>query len=390
MADESGGVLPGATVSIRNLDTNFEKTVITGANGRFRGVLLPLGPYRVTVTMSGFATLVQDGATLAVGQTINLSLTMTLSAVSQEIRVTAANPLIETSRVEGSTRVEESAVSGLPNNGRNFLDFAKLTPSVSLVQGPDGDEMSVNGQKGIANNVSVDGADFNNPFFGEQRGGQRPPFTFNLDAVKEVVVVTDGAAAEFGRSSSGFVNVVTKSGTNDVHGSVHAFFKNQSLSSAPTNRDGSTGKKYDFDQFQTGLTLGGPIAKDKIFYFASIDVQRASATKQTDPNRIEQRVVDYFASLGSPAENGSIKHGNDAEVGLAKLDWLVTQEHLATVRATTTNSVQENGTFDVDSWGRSANSSEKDKSKALTGTLISTLSNSLLNEFRFQFAKEDR
>jgi hypothetical protein len=90
------------------------------------------------------------------------------------------------------------------------------------VQGPDGDELSINGQKGIQNNVSVDGADFNNPFFGEQRGGQRPPFTFNLDAVKEMVVVADGANAEFGRSQSGFVNVITKSGTNDrPHGTAH-------------------------------------------------------------------------------------------------------------------------------------------------------------------------
>lgn len=390
VVDASGGAIPGATVSLRNTDTNFEKQVISGGDGRFKGLLLPLGPYRVTVTMPGFATLVREGLSLTVGQTINLVFTLPLSAVSQEILVTGANPLIETTRAEGSTLIGQDEVVKLPNNGRNFLDFVKLTPSVATVQGPDGDEMTINGQKGIQNNVSVDGADFNNPFFGEQRGGQRPPFTFNLDAVKEVVVVTDGANAEFGRSSSGFVNVVTKSGTNTLSGSFHTHYKNQSLSSAPTNRDGSTGKKYDFSQWQTGATIGGPFSKDKIFYFLSFDLQRASATKQTDPNRIEQRVVDYFASLGSPNENGSIKHSNDAEVALGKVDWLISPDHLATLRATYTNSVQENGTFDVDSWGRSANATEKDKSKAVTGSLISTFSGSLFNEFRFQFAREDR
>ncbi len=390
VVDESGGVLPGVTVTIRNTDTNFEKVLTTGPDGRFRGLLLPLGPYQVTAALPGFAKLVREGLSLAVGQSIKLSLTLKVSAVTHEIKVTAANPVIETARAEGSTEIDQAAVASLPNNGRNFLDFAKLTPSVSVVQGPDGDEMTINGQKGIANNVSVDGADFNNPFFGEQRGGQRPPFTFNLDAVKEVVVVTDGANAEFGRSSSGFVNVVTKSGTNDIHGSFHTFFKNQSLSTAPTNRDGSTGKKYDFTQTQAGFTLGGPVMKDKVFYFVSADLQRGSATKQTDPNRIEQRVVDYFASLGSPNENGPIKHGNDADVALGKIDWLITQDHLATLRATYTNSKQENGTFDVDSWGRSANATEKDDSKAVSGTLISTLSNTLLNEFRFQFARENR
>src|SRR5437763_1792612 len=110
----------------------------------------------------------------------------------------------------------------------------------TIVQGPDGDELSINGQKGISNNVSVDGADFNNPFFGEQRGGQRPPFTFNLDAVKELVVVADGANAEFGRSMSGFVNVVTKSGTNETAGTAHVTYKNDSLSSQPKNPDGTT------------------------------------------------------------------------------------------------------------------------------------------------------
>ena len=125
---------------------------------------------------------------------------------------------------------------GLPNNGRNFLSFMQLTPGVTIVQGPDGDEISVNGQKGINNNISVDGADFNNPFFGEQRGGQRPAFTFNQDAIKEMVVVADGAAPEFGRSGAGFVNVVTKSGTNAPAASAHFFFKADGLSSE--NSDG--------------------------------------------------------------------------------------------------------------------------------------------------------
>jgi hypothetical protein len=177
-------------------------------------VLLPLGPYRVTVTLQGFRTVVREGLTLEVGATINLTLQLELSTVTQEIKVTAQAPVIETARTEGTTRIDEKAVDGLPNNGRNFLDFTKLTPGVTTVQGPDGDELSINGQKGIQNNVSVDGADFNNPFFGEQRGGQRPAFTVSLDAIKEFQVVSDSAPAEFGRSSGGFINVVTKSGTN--------------------------------------------------------------------------------------------------------------------------------------------------------------------------------
>ncbi|HBL31194.1 MAG TPA: hypothetical protein DD490_30575 [Acidobacteria bacterium] len=390
VSDAEGAVLPGATVTLVNTATNFEQVVTTGGEGRFRAVLLPLGPYRVTVSLEGFATLVREGLDLAVGQTINLKLGLQLAGVEQEITVTAEAPVVETTRAEGTTRIDNKAVEGLPNNGRNFLDFTKLTPGVTIVQGPDGDELSINGQKGIHNNVSVDGADFNNPFFGEQRGGQRPAFTFNLDAVKEVVVVADGANAEFGRSSSGFVNVVTKSGTNQVKGTGHLFWKNDDLASRAQKPDGGTADKFDSSQVQAGFTVGGPIVADKVFYFVAGDYQDGSSTKQTDPSRIEQRVVDYFASLGSPAENGPIERSNDASVLLAKIDWQASQGNLLTGRYTYTKSEQANGTFDVDSWGRSANANEKGDSFSLTGSAISTLSSDVLNELRVQYAKENR
>jgi|CXWL01.1.fsa_nt_gi hypothetical protein len=390
VTDESGGVLPGVAVTIHNNATNFETTANTDGGGRFRGVLLPLGPYRVTAALEGFATLVRDGLDLKVGQTIALELQLQISAVSQEIVVRGEAPVVETSRTEGSTRIGQEEVSSLPNNGRNFLDFTKLTPGVTVVQGPDGDELSINGQKGINNNVSVDGADFNNPFFGEQRGGQRPPFTFNLDAIQEVVVVADGAPAEFGRSSGGFVNVVTKSGTNDLSGSAHAFYKDDQFSSKAAKPDGGTAEKFDGTTQQVGFTLGGPLAKDRVFFFLAGDYQNADRTKQTDPNRIEQRVVDLFASLGSPNENGSISRTDDAKVALAKVDWMLSESNLLTGRYVFTDSVQENGTFDVDSWGRSANAAEKDYSHAGTLNLISTIHNSLFNELRAQYAKEWR
>ena len=390
VVDATGASLPGVTVVAKNTATNFEQTTVTDRTGRFRIVLLPLGPYNVTASLVGFGTYVQKGLDLGVGQTLTVPVTMKQAAVSEQIVVTAAAPLIETARTEGATRIDQKSVAGLPNNGRNFLEFTKLTPGVTIVQGPDGDELSINGQKGIENNIAVDGADFNNPFFGEQRGGQRPPFTFNLDAVKEMVVIGDGANAEFGRSTSGFVNVITKSGTNNLDGTAHFTFKNDSLSSRAKNPDGSLAPKFDSMQSQAGVTVGGPMVRDKVFYFGALDLQQAHATKQTNPNRIEQRVVDAFAGLGSTNENGPIRRTNDARVLLGKVDWNASAKNLATLRYNYTWSEQENGTFDVDSWGRSANSIEKDSSHAGTGSLITSFSNSLLNEFRFQFARENR
>jgi outer membrane receptor for ferrienterochelin and colicin len=390
IVDESGAPLSGVTVTLLDLATNFEKKVSTDEEGRFRGLLLPLGPYRITAGLQGFSTMVREGIDLQVGQTVSLTFTMKVSAVEDQILVTADAPVVETTRTEGTTRIDVASIENLPNNGRNFLDYTKLTPGVTIVQGPDGDELSINGQKGISNNVSVDGADFNNPFFGEQRGGQRPAFTFNLDAVQEVVVVADGANAEFGRSASGFVNVVTKSGTNERHGTAHLFYKDDAFSSRAENPDGSQAKKFNSKQTQGGFTLGGPVRKDNLFYFLALDTQKGTSTKQTDPNRIDPRVVALLASLGSPNENGPIDRTNDAIVALAKLDWQATEANLATVRLNYTKSEQKNGTFDVDSWGKSANANEKDDSKALTGSLISTVSSSLLNEARFQYARENR
>jgi hypothetical protein len=389
VTDGSGAVLPGVSVTIRNTATNFEQTHVTDSQGRFRGVLLPLGPYEVKANLEGFSSQTLTGVNLGVGQTRVVDVKLGQAAVSEELVVTAEAPLIETARTEGATRLGEEVMSDLPNNGRNFLEMTKLTPGVTIVQGPDGDELSINGQKGIANNISVDGADFNNPFFGEQRGGQRPAFTFNLDAVKEMVVVADGANAEFGRSQSGFVNVITKSGTNDVTGTAHAVFKQDALSEDPQTPDGGTAP-YEFDQTQFGFTFGGPVIRDRLFYFTAFDFQDASSTKQTNPGRIEQAVLDVFTELGSPEENGPIERTNDARVLLVKGDWNVSQRNLATLRYTYTWSEQKNGTFDVDSWGRSANADEKNHSNAISGTLISTLQSSLLNEFRFQWAREDR
>lgn len=390
VTDSDGGALPGATVNIVNIDTNFQKVLVSDAMGRFRALLMPLGPYKITVTMTGFQTSVRERLQLTVGKSLDIEFRLSPASVEEAMVVQASNPLIESARAESSTAIDERSVQRLPNNGRNFLDFTQLTPGVTIVQGPDGEELSINGQKGINNNVSLDGTDFNNPFFGEQRGGQRPAFTFNLDAVQEVVVVSEGASAEYGRSSGGFVNVITKSGTNNYGGTAHLFHRNDSLNAEAENPDGSTQDRYDFEQNQVGFTAGGPIVKDRIFYFVTYDRQDGESTKQTDPNRIESRVVDLLASLGSPGENGPITRSDDAWAFSVKTDYHITPNHQLTLRYNATDSEQNNGTFDVDSWGVSANAAELNESYSLSGALNSVFGASIYNEFRVQYAREDR
>jgi outer membrane receptor for ferrienterochelin and colicin len=381
-----GQSLVGATVLLRNVGTNLKRSYVADKDGRFLAPLLPTGTYEVTAELDGY---VPEASTIKVSVGASVVVSIVMWSVGEVIEVSDKASALDR-RAEVSTSFDSGTVAGLPNNGRNVLGLMTLTPGVTIVQGPDGDEISVNGQRGIHNNVMVDGADFNNPFFGEQRGGQRPAFTFNLDAVEQVVVTANGANAEFGRSGSGFVTVLTKSGTNDFAGSAHLFGKHDGISARGEKADGSTDPKFDFNQQQLGFTLGGPIVKDKAFFFTSLDVQRGRSTKQTDPARIEQRVVDALAALGSPNENGSITRTNDARAFLAKVDWHATPDNLLTLRYNYTWSEQKNGTFDVDSWGRSANAMEQNSSHAVTGTLLSTLAPSLYNEFRFQLAREDR
>ena len=395
VTDERATAVAGATVTLRNTETNVTRVVRTTEIGLYVGTLLSLGRYEVSVRAVGFEPVAQRDIVVRVGQVLEVPFslkrsTTTLAAVTVTDR---ANTPVDATRTESATTLNDATVGGIPNNGRNFLALTLVTPNVAVTQGPDGDVLSVAGQRGIFNNLSVDGADFNNPFFGEQRGGQRPAFTFSLDAVQELVVTSQGANAEFGRSAGGFVNVITKSGTNTRTGSLHYFGKNDALSG---DLEGNgTRLTPDFSQHQFGFTYGGPLIKDKLFFFTAYDQQSYAETKQRQrpPSAQYDSLRNFLqTAFGGALANdfGSIARTNDAQVFLAKIDWRVSDRHLFSAKYNYTSNQQTNGTFDVDTWGRSANAIEKGSSNALSGQLTSQINNTMANEFRFQFAREDR
>ncbi|GAC1516110.1 MAG: hypothetical protein NVS1B4_09440 [Gemmatimonadaceae bacterium] len=389
--DTTGAPIAGTSVMARNVATNQTRSATTNDEGAYALPLLPLGVYEVTARIIGYTPVRQSGVAVKLGGTADVSLVLVRRAVSlATVNVSGGRAAIDVEQPAAATELDARVVAGLPNNGRNYLGLALLTPHTAIVQGPDGDVLSIAGQRGIHNNVSVDGADFNNPFFGEQRGGQRPAFTFNLDAIQDMVVVAEGANAEFGRSSGGFVNVVTKSGTNTVTGTAHVYAKSQALASAYSRGGG----KPDFAQQQFGFTLGGPVVRDRMFYFIAYDQQLYNQTKQTNPGRIGNPLLRQFldTAYGAALANdyGPIRRTNDANALLIKLDAPLGDRHNASLKYNYTNSRQENGTFDVDAWTRSANATENDYSHALNGSLTSVLSGDVTNEFRFQLAREYR
>ena len=169
-----------------------------------------------------------ESTALTVGQALTIPFSLKISTVQERVTITTT-PTVDTVKTEASTTLNETAVMNTPILGRKFEDLLTLTPNVSITQGPDGDEINFAGQRGIFNNVSLDGGDYNNGFFGEQLGGQRAAIDITLEAVKEFQVVATGASAEFGRTAGGVINVITKSGTNDVHGSVFYFQRLEAL-----------------------------------------------------------------------------------------------------------------------------------------------------------------
>ena len=397
VSDPLGAPLPGAVIVIQHRETDLLTTVETSAAGTFARTLLPPGTYDLTVAAEtgGFGSERIEGAGLRVGETLDVAVQLRVVAAETVTVVSDLPSPIDSADVTSAQRVLEDVVDGLPSNGRNFVNLTLLTPGASISQGPDGDELNIAGQRGIFNNFIVDGADFNNPFFGEQRGGQRPAFTFNQDAIEELVVVNQGATAEYGRSAGGFVNVITKSGTNAFAGSAHYFGQWDEIAAPfPEARGGG---RPDFYRNQAGVTWGGPLVRDRAFFFLAYDLQEAAETKQTtrnvqNPENLLQ--LERFLHTRWPGlfddEFGPIRRTDDARSLLAKLDLNLDGRHQASFKYNYTWSGQVNGTFDVDAWGASANGIERDRSNAFNGSLRSLLANALSNELRVQWAREDR
>jgi hypothetical protein len=408
--DPSGAVIPGATVEAHDLDNNVRQTTTSDENGRFSFLALTPGRYEVSAKKQGFANLVQQELELTVGQALNMRMTMKVSTSGETITVTAT-PEIDTTATESSTTLGEVTVSQTPILGRKFEDLLTLTPGVSIVQGPDGDEISFSGQRGIFNNVSLDGGDYNNGFFGEQEGGQRAAIDITLDAVKEFQVVASGATAEFGRTASGVVNVITKSGTDELHGSAFHYQRLEALSA-----DTSDGKPLqDFHREQFGGTVGGPIIKQKMFFFGAVEqifenltrpnlsASLGSCPKSTpvvvtddaiiagNPECQRLALLNFFKTARNQNEGLPVLHQVHNTAVLGKYDWNVNTRNSLSASYNFDRSNNPNQTFDVPTYGNSANGIEgPSKINDVNLNFFTTVSNTKLNEAHFSYSREDR
>ncbi len=271
--DQKQSVVPNAQIRIQNSATGATRQVTSSSDGQFRAVLLDPGQYDVTVEAAGFAPSVFKGVRLNVGSAVDLQVTMDVGSVTQTVEV--SETLLPVDLPAPTSVITSAAIEALPINGRRFTDFAALTPTVQI--DPTRGSISFAGQRGINGNVMVDGTDYNNPFFGGTRGGERSGFVFTVPqtSIEEFQAVTAGYAAEYGRSTGGVLNAITKSGTNQTHG--EAFYQ---------IRHKETGLKTPFNVQiletlqQFGGGAGGAIKRDKLFWFGAIERQVSKTPRQ--------------------------------------------------------------------------------------------------------------
>jgi Carboxypeptidase regulatory-like domain/TonB-dependent Receptor Plug Domain len=416
VTDSTGAAVPNATVTLTSKDTNSTKTVTTSDDGLYRFVLLPPGDYRVRASAASFGEQTLT-ITVQVGRTIDGNFTLGAKDVAAEVTVTTDG--IQTTTSNSDAIVNETAIANTPINGRRFQDFATLTPGAQVSQDAGGTrgQISLSGQRGINANINVDGVDFSQPFFGGIRGGERSNQSFSIpqESIREFQVVAAGYSAEFGRSSGGIVNAVTKSGTNNFRGSAFYLLRpdklarpnsfadalsEQRLSTLVINGVAGVDATLAPTQQQFGGSFGGPVIKDKLFFFTSYEQQIFRAPRQVfygnlvgvTPSATQSSAFNFYRGIEVPYEST-----NDARALLGKVDWNISDAQRLSVRYNYSNNnalnavaTGETALDPTTNNSLSTNGTEKNRNHGVVSQLISTLNANTINELRFQYAYEQR
>ncbi len=325
ITDVQGAAISGAKLSAVNSDTGLKLESVSDESGLFHFPVVPPGTYVVTAEDAGFSNYAVR-VSVAVGVTIDLPIQLKVGTQATSVTVTSETPIVEVTRSSVQSSINELVVSDLPTLGRNFINFTLLTPGVTTdVRGGD---ISFAGQRGTLNSLIVDGSDNNNTFFGQtlgRTGSGRAPYQFSQDAVQEFQVNSNAYSAEYGNAGGAVINVVTKSGTNQFHGTGFEFFRDRGLNATDpiAKAQGKPKQPYHFNQF--GGNIGGPVLKDRLFFFFDYDGQRNTtqnlilpvsgcAAPSTDAN--VTAACTYLL-----ARSASWTSGFNQDVYLGKADW---------------------------------------------------------------------
>ena len=393
VTDTTGAVLPGVTVVVRNTNTNISREIVTDEAGRYRANALQPGVYDVTATLGGFQTATFSNLQVPVGQTLAADIKMRAAGVTETVTVTAESPLIDTRRTDVSNVVGETAISNLPINGRRWENFVLLGPGVTN----DGNFglVSYRGISGLYNNNTVDGADNNQAFFSEARGRTRTSYSISQAAIKEFQVGVSNFSAEFGRAAGGTVNAVTKSGTNAPRGEGFYFLRDDKFTAKdpffPAGVDRPNERRQQF-----GVSAGGPIKTDKVFYFVNYDQQIRDFPYFVRPSQ-STFITGACTAPGCASTlafyNGlsvfNPREGNN-KIVLGKVDYAMSNKNTFTAQYNMHRWDSPNGvqTQPVISVSPSANGKDVVKTDFALFSMNSVLSQKWLNEARVQIGRD--
>ena len=361
VTDAQKGVLPGVSVTIVNVDTGRSRTVVTDNAGWYRAAALAPGTYELSTELTGFVSYKRSGMTLTTGQEPRIDITLQVASVKETVEVTAAAPLVDVTKNTIGTTVTRKDLDSLPLVTRNFLDLANMTPGVT---GVGGGGVNTAGQLNRNNSYLVDGVSNDDTIVSSSRGG------FSLEAVREYIVLANQFSAEYGVSSGAIVSVVTRSGTNRNDGRVFFFARNDALDAQnPFSRAQGSGKA-PFSQQRGGGFWGGPIVRDRLFYFGSYE-----------GNHIDQTAV--VTSSIVPVDQREWPNPTGQHQAFVKADNQVTSGHAIAARYRIDRNLQKgSGIGGLNTHDRGTDSLTRDQDGVVSDTLV--LSNTALNEFRFQ------
>ncbi|KAF0200911.1 MAG: hypothetical protein FD167_5722, partial [bacterium] len=271
-----GAVIPGATVTLKNPQTGSERSVTTDEAGTYKFLAIPPSSYQIISEAAGFSKTINENVVLTLGQAARLDIELKVGGdVSEEIIVTSAPAVVETSKTAVTQTINEQSIDNLPINGRNFLNFALTNAQIGRDNSPPVGPapttgLNFAGQRARSNLVQVDGADNIDNSVNAARS------TVSQEAVQEFQVVINSFAAEFGRTAGGVVNIITKSGTNEFHGNAFGFIRQRAIQgrNALAFQPAGADPKPAFTRGQYGFSLGGPIQKNKTFFFIAVDQTR--------------------------------------------------------------------------------------------------------------------
>src|SRR6266571_4034071 len=271
--DQTQAVLPGVDILVSNIGTGLSRSAVTDANGHFTIPGLPPGSYETRASLQGFATAVER-VTLAVAQEAGVSLTLRVTGTEESITVVGTSPLVDTRSAAMSAVVTEKTISELPLNGRNYIDLALLQPGVSNFSEKDstsssnrGTKLNINGMSFRSNSYLLDGANMRG--YAGTATVSAAETTLGVETIQEFRVVTNAYSADYGRAMGGVISLVTKSGTNNVHGSGFEFFRDSSMDARNFFDRGSEPPPFRRNQF--GASFGGPIQKNRLFFFGGVE-----------------------------------------------------------------------------------------------------------------------